>query len=164
MSAVSPISTRTGRVIPQVVLDAVQELVTKFDAGDYNPTPVVDLGALVANADGHVDPQELDALCAIFEPLLGAELDRELVSMLVDASVQVAQAAGSPARIRVIAEILNDCDAVEPALIVALSVAFASDGLSDAERSVITAIARATETSDARLAELTERVRKAFAS
>ncbi len=163
MSAVSPISTRTGRVIPQLVLDAVHALVTKFDAGDYNPTPVVDLGALVANADGHVDPQELDALCAIFEPLLGAALDRELVSMLVDASVQVAQAAGTEARIRVIAEILADCDAVEPALIVALAVAFASDGLSDAERGVVAALARATQQPEARVTELTERVRRAFA-
>jgi tellurite resistance protein len=157
-----PVSTRSGIVIPAMVLKSVDELVARLDAGDYNPTPVLDLGVLVAHADGVVDAKELDALRSIFEPLLGAKLDREVVGFLVDAAVQVIESAGIAPRIRVLSEILLDCDAAEPALVVALAVAFASEGLSEVERATVASLAKATDVSDARLGEIVEQVRLAF--
>lgn len=154
----------TLKQVPKLVSDAVEQLLQRFEAGDYNPTPLIDLGALVANADGTVDHAELEALRGILEPMLHTELDDELVGFLVDASVKVIKADGWQARMRVVAEILKDCDAAEQAITVALAVAFASDGYSDAERNVVTALAEATEVPRARLDALVESVRSAYPS
>ena len=149
----------TSAATTPYVRDAITRLLDHFERGDYNPTPIIDLGVLVANADGVVDAREIETLRDILEPLLGAQLNAELVGYLVEASLSVIRSAGVEPRMRVIAEILMDCDAVEEGVIVALAVAYASEGLSGAERTLVTQLAKASELPDDRLAALIERVR-----
>jgi hypothetical protein len=68
--------------------------------------------------------------------------------------------AGDEPRARLVAAILSDCDAVEHGLRVALAIAFASQGLTDAERTVIDRIADAARVPKSRVDELVEEVRK----
>lgn len=142
----------------ELVADAIERLCVAFERGGYNPTPIVDLGVLVVSADGVVDDRERDILLEVFQTLLGAKLSAEIVDHLVTASLQVIGAAGAESRARLVAEILLDCDAVEPGLVVALAVAYASEGLSKQERAVIERIADGTGWPRARLEELVERV------
>lgn len=149
---------------PELVQQAAGMLRARFDLNEYNPTPIVDLGALVANADGTVDAEEIDALRLLIEPMLGAQLNAELVRYLIEASLKVIAAAGVEPRVRLLAEILMDCDAVEEGIIVALAVAHASEGISEAERAVIESLSRAAELPARRLDQLNEQVRAAFAA
>lgn len=148
--------------VPRTVTAAVEALMKKMAAGDYNPTPIIDLGALIANADGVIDPEEIDTLRRILEPMLGAEIPTEVVRFLIDASVHVIKAAGVDARLRLVAEIMLDCDAVDASLLVAIGIAFASVGYTDAERAVVEKLAVAMEVTPEHLAELVEKIRKAY--
>ncbi len=148
--------------VPKLVADALEELRIRFEAADYNPTPIIDLGVLIANADGVVDANEIDTLRRILVPMLGESLDVETVRLLVDATVRVVDKAGADARLRLVAEILLDCDAVEEGVTVALGVAFASEGLSEPQRKTIGDLAEATSLGGSRLAELIEQVRTAY--
>jgi tellurite resistance protein len=141
-----------------VVQEAVASLCTLFDAGGYSLTPIIDLGALVANADGSVDASELEMLRYLFQTLLGSQMSKEMVEHLVRSSLQVILEAGVEARAALIAEILLDCDAVEEGLTVALAVAYASEGLAASERAIIELIGRAAELPSRRVAELIETV------
>ena len=142
-----------------LVDDAIGVLCTRFEQGGYNPTPVIDLGVLVARADGKVDEHERTALREVFEALLDERLSGEVVGHLITASLEVIETAGVDARARHIAEILKDCDAVEQGIVVALGIAFASEGLSKDERAVITRVADAAGMTRARLDALAEQVR-----
>ena len=142
-----------------LVAGAIADLCTRFERGGYNPTPIVDLGVLVARADGKVDEHEREALREVFEALLDERLNSEVVGHLIAASLEVIELAGVDARARLIAEILKDCDAVEQGLLVALGIAFASEGLSNDERAVITKIADVAGMSHERLDALAEKVR-----
>ena len=148
--------------VPRPVTEAVEILCARFEAGDYNPTPLIDIGALVANADGVVDADEIDTLRRILEPMLGEGLESEIVGFLIDASVRVISVDGVDARARLVAEILLDCDAVEQGLKVALGVAFASNGYSDAERAIVDKLARATNYPPARLDALVAKMRDLY--
>jgi tellurite resistance protein len=152
-----------GGATPPLVKDAAQALCDRFDSNEYNPTPLIDLGALVASADGKFDDKEMEALRQLLEPMLGAQLDTELVGYLIEASLRVIQAAGTGPRVRLLADILLDCDAVEEGLLVALAVAHASEGISPEERALVESLARAAHLPAARLAALEEKVRAAFA-
>jgi tellurite resistance protein len=153
---------RAGGFHP-VLQEAVSALCKRFEAADYGVTPIIDLAALVANADGTVDREEEAALLTLFRSSLGRELSPEMVRHLVRTSLQVVEAAGVQARAQLLAEVLLDCDAVEPGLLVALTVAFASEGLSSAERGVIVQIARKAGVGKARLEELIGVVERATA-
>ena len=142
-----------------VVRPAIDELCAAFESGGYNPTPIIDLGVLVAAADGSVDEGERAMLSDVFQTLLGTSLSGEVVDHLVTASREVIEAAGAGPRARLVAAILLDCGAVEPGIIVALAVAFASEGYSGAERAVIEGIADAAKLPRARLEELVTKVR-----
>lgn len=143
----------------QLIAKAIEELCTAFEIGGYNPTPIIDLGVLVASADGKIDSRERAMLLEIFQALLDTTLTAEVVDHLVTASVEIIEAAGAEARARLIAAILKDCDAVEPGVKVALALSFASRGLSSAEAKVIERIAVEGGMSQARLAKLTAEVR-----
>jgi tellurite resistance protein len=143
-----------------IVGPAIEKLCTAFDRGGYNPTPIIDLGVLVASADGTVDDRERGMLFDIFTTLLGTTLNSEVVDALVTASVEIIQQAGAEPRARLVGTILHDCDAGEDGLVVALAVAFASEGLSAAEQKVVDRIADAAGVSRVRLGELTKQVRK----
>src|SRR5262249_17908699 len=131
-------------------------------AGGYALTPVIDIGALVANADGTVDDEELEMLRYLFDALLGSRLSKEALAHLVRASIQVILEVGLEPRARFLAEILLDCEAVEEGLTVALGVAFASEGLSEPERSVVEAIARAARVPRAELDALVQKVQRSM--
>ncbi|MFT3776201.1 MAG: TerB family tellurite resistance protein [Minicystis sp.] len=128
---------------PALIQDSIAVLCTRFTAGGYGLSPIIDLGALVANADGTVDEKELDMLRYLFDAALGSRLGKDALAHLVRSSLQVILEAGLEPRARFLADILVDCNAVEEGLTVALGVAFASEGLSQPERDVIDAIARA---------------------
>jgi len=70
--------------------------------------------------------------------------------------------AGVDARVRVIAEIMLDCDAAEDGVLVAFAVAFASGQLEKAERSVIDALARASKIAPDRVAVLENQAKSLF--
>lgn len=144
----------------EVIDPAVDELCSAFERGGYNPTPIIDLGVLVASANGTVDVREREMLHDVFQALLETNLTAEVVDHLVSASLEVIELAGAESRARLVAAILRDCNAVEPGVRVALAVAFASQGLDPAERKVIERIASAGGMSAARLAELTLEIRK----
>lgn len=127
-----------------LVENAIEQLCAAFERGGYNPTPVIDLGVLVANADGTVDAEEREMLSDIFQALLETKLTAGQVDHLVTASLEVIQKAGMEARARLLGAILDDCDAAEQGVSVALAVAYASEGLSSAERSVIEMLAEAS--------------------
>ncbi len=141
-----------------IVAAAIDQLCAAFDRGGYNPTPIIDLGVLVVIADGVVDDREREVLLDLFQTLLDTKLSPEVVDHLVTASMQVVEAAGAESRARLIAEILLDCDAVEPGILVALAVAYASEGLSKEERVVIERIAEFAELPRSRLEQLIRRV------
>ncbi len=145
----------------EIVAPAIEQLCVAFDRGGYNPTPIIDLGVLVANADGKVTDRERDILLEVFSTLLETKLDGEVVGHLVSASLEVIEVAGMDRRTRLVAEILHDCDAVESGILVALAVAFSADGFSAKERQVIEGIADAAGLPRARLQALTEQVRTA---
>jgi tellurite resistance protein len=142
----------------EIVSGAIDELCVAFERGGYNPTPIIDLGVLVVSADGVVDDKEREILLDVFQTILDTKLSAEVVDHLVTASLEVIQAAGAESRARLIAEILLDCDAVEPGLLVALAVAYASEGFSKEERRVVERIADFARCPRARLKELIERV------
>ena len=164
MTDVDTNAARSVVMAHPIVRSAIDTLIERFELGDYNPTPIIDLGVLVASADGVVDEGEMDTLLQIFQTLLGATLSKATVGYLIEASLEVAKAAGTESRVRLIAEILNDCDAVEPGIIVALAVAYSTEGLSAAERGVIDAVAKAAGLSTDLLDALVESVRASLAT
>ena len=141
------------------VAPAIDELCDAFERGGYNPTPIIDLGVLVAYADGKIDDKEHAMLQDVFTTLLGTTLNGEVVDALVDASVEIIKAAGAEERARLVGTILKDCDAGEPGCVVALALAFASEGLSEGEQKVVNRIAEASGVTKDRLGELTKKVR-----
>ncbi len=145
--------------IRALVDDAIGVLCTRFEHGGYNPTPIVDLGVLVARADGKVDVAEKKALRDVFEALLDERLSGEVVEHLIAASLEVIEMAGVEPRARLVAEILKDCDAVEQGIVLALGIAFASEGLSKSERAVIDLIADAAGLSPERVDALAAQVK-----
>ena len=142
----------------KIISKAIDDLCRAFERGGYNPTPIIDIGVLVASADGKVDSREREMLLDVFQTLLDTTLTAEVVDHLITASMEVIEAAGAESRARHIASILKDCDAVEPGLRVALAIAFATQGLTKAERTVVERIANAGGVGAARLAQLTAEV------
>lgn len=142
-----------------LVAAAIDQLCAAFERHGFNPTPIIDLGVLVVSADGRVDSKEKEVLSDLFQTLLDAKLTPEVVDALVTSCLSVIDAAGAESRARLIAAILEDCDAVEPGLMVALAVAFASEGLSKNELVVIERIADAAEFPRSRLDELVAKVK-----
>ena len=138
---------------------AIDELCDAFERGGYNPTPIIDIGVLVASADGTVDERERAMLLEVFQTLLNTSLTAEVVDHLITASLEVIESAGAESRARLVAAILQDCEAIEPGVRVALAIAFASKGLDSAEVKVVDRIAAAGGMKPARVAQLTAEIR-----
>ena len=143
----------------KIIATAIDQLCVAFDSGGYNPTPIIDLGVLVASADGPADAREREMLLDVFQALLETSLTAEIVDHLVTASMEVIEVAGAASRARLVGAILADCDAVEAGVRVALTIAFASQGLSKAERTVIERIAAAGGMTPSRLTQLIAEMR-----
>jgi hypothetical protein len=152
------------------VREALKTLLQRFEEHEYNPTPIVDLGVMVAQADGRLDVAESMALTSVVGRLLGTEMSVEVAELLFGASAEVLEMAGFESRARLLAEVLRDCDAVEPAFIVAIELALSAERspdslrvladakasapkrrLRDAERQVLEKLADATRLPRARL-------------
>lgn len=142
-----------------IVVPAIEKLCAAFDRGGYNPTPIIELGVLVANADSKVTDRERTILREIFQTLLDTKLSPDVVEHLIASSLEVIEVAGAEPRERLVAAILQDCDAVEPGILVALAVGFSNDGLSSKERAVVERIAFSAALSPARLNALTAMVK-----
>ncbi len=155
----APMHSMSSMTMRDIVGAAIEQLSVSFERNGYNPTPIIDLGVLVVSADGVVDDKERAVLLDLFQTLLDTKLSSEVVDHLVTASLEVIREAGAESRASLIAEILLDCNAVEAGILVALAVAYASEGLSPSERVVIDRIAHATGLSTPRLEELIERVK-----
>ena len=145
-----------------IIQSAAAELATRLQAGGYALSPIVDIGALVANADGNVDDSEAEMLQYLFSELLGSKYTSDMVRHLVQASLRVILEAGLEPRARHIAEILLDCEAVECGLTLAVGVACASEGISSAEHDVVRTVARAARFRD--LDALVAKVKAALAA
>jgi tellurite resistance protein len=143
-----------------VIATAIDQLCSAFEKYGYNPTPIIDIGVLVLSADGKVDERERDMLLDVFQTLLNTSLTPEVVDALVSTSLDVIEAAGAESRARLVSEILKDCEAVEPGVRVALALAFASQGLSKAERAVVQRIANVGGLPASRLAQIEAEVRE----
>jgi tellurite resistance protein len=141
-----------------IVDKAIERMCGAFEKNGYNPTPIIDLGVLVANADGTVDAQERAMLSDIFQTLLDTKITSEVVDHLITASIEVIQAAGTGPRIRLVGAILKDCEAAADGLTLALAVAFASEGLSEKERQIVDGLAEAAGLEKDRLKELIAKV------
>ena len=141
--------------------DTVLVLMERLAAMDYYPTPIIDLGVIVAQSDGVIEDEELALLRELFGELLGTKLRGRLAQHLIDASLEVTKMAGADARIRVLAEVLADCGAVEEGLIVAASIANASHGIGPNERKLLEALAKASEAPAGMLSQVIARVEKA---
>jgi tellurite resistance protein len=142
----------------EIVGPAIDQLCAAFSRNGYNPTPIIDLGVLVASANGSVSAKERAVLSDVFQTLLETKLSPAVVDHLVIACSQVIAAAGAESRARLIGEILIDCQASEAGILVALAVAYASRGLSPEERKVIERIADAAGVPRSRLEELITKV------
>lgn len=142
-----------------LIATAIDELCDAFERCGYNPTPIIDIGVLVASADGTVDERERAMLLEVFQTLLNTSLTPEVVDHLITASLEVIESAGAESRARLVAAILQDCEAIEPGVRVALAIAFASKGLDSAEVKVVDRIAAAGGMKPARVAQLTAEIR-----
>ena len=143
-----------------IITNAVDELCAAFERQGYNPTPIIDIGVLIASADGKVDEREREMLLDVFQTLLGTSLTAEVVDNLVTASLEVIEAAGAESRARLVGAILRDIGAVEAGVRVALGLAYASHGLTGDERAVVDRIATAGSLGAKRVAELVAEVGK----
>jgi len=144
----------------KLIASAIDELCDAFERGGYNPTPIIDIGVLVASADGTVDERERTMLLDVFQTLLNTSLTPEVVDHLITASLEVIESAGAESRARLVAAILQDCEAIEPGVRVALAIAFASKGLDSAEAKVVDRIAAAGGMKPSRVAQLTAEIRE----
>jgi tellurite resistance protein len=166
IEADGPKRSKSGqfRAVAKEIHDLVERVVEKLDVNGYNPTPVLDIAALIAHADGKITDSEMRALQQVLEPILHQQVDSELVGYLIQASVEVVREAGVEARVRVIAEILLDCDAAEDGVLVAFAVAFAAEQLDKAERAVIDQLARAAKLTPEHVSTLENKAKSLFAA
>src|SRR5207248_7299125 len=95
-----PQRTKSGqfRAVAKEIHDLVERVVEKLDVNGYNPTPVMDIAALIAHADGKITDSEMKALQQVLEPILHQQVDSEPVGYLIHASVEVVRHAGVEAR------------------------------------------------------------------
>lgn len=107
--------------------------------GDDHLTAVVDLGVLVAAADGSIDDAEAERLGELLDGAMGGLLEPRLVRHFVREARARCEEEGLEARARAVGAELAAAGA--EALRVATAIARASQGISDAERALLAALA-----------------------
>ncbi|MBL8609670.1 MAG: hypothetical protein JNL38_20225 [Myxococcales bacterium] len=118
------------------VKEALKTILQRFEEHEFAPMPIVDLGVMIAQADGKFDAAEALALTSLVGRLLGAEMSVDIVELLFKASSEVLELAGFESRARLLGEVLRDCDAVEPAFVVAVELALSTERSPDSLRLV----------------------------
>src|SRR5439155_16167164 len=66
-----PQRTKSGqfRAVAKEIHDLVERVVEKLDVNGYNPTPILDIAALIAHADGKITDSEMKALQEVLQPI-----------------------------------------------------------------------------------------------
>ena len=139
----------------------VATLLVKLGSGDEGVQAIIDLAVLVAAADGKIDQAEHAALAGSLAEIIGGALAPPVARHLVRESKQKLEADGAEVRAKAIGATLRASDAAGDGLRLALAVAYASEGLSDAERARIEIVAAGAGTPDGLLDELAESMRPA---
>jgi tellurite resistance protein len=155
-----PRFSRSSRPPAPGFVPLVEALLMKLAHHGYYALPIVDLGVLVASADGVVDENEMEFLDELFTAALGEQLPTRVVQHLVSASQDVIQVAGSAARLQLLAEIFEDAGAMEDALQVAFAVAHADGAAHEAEIAVIRSFAARGHVDAARTSVLAKEAQK----
>ncbi len=106
---------------------------------------------LVAVANGVIDAAERAALAGALEAVMGSTVAPPVVRHLIRESRNHIQAEGIEARARAIGRALAARGAADEGLRLALAVAFASEGLGEAERERIEVMAKAAGATPARV-------------
>jgi tellurite resistance protein len=125
-------------------------LLLKLATHGYYPTPIIDLGVLVARADGTIDENERLLLKELFRSALDERLPNNVVEHLVNASQEVTRHAGSGPRLRLLADILVDCECEEEGLLVGYAIARVDGGMHEKEAETLADLARFAGVTDAR--------------
>jgi tellurite resistance protein len=120
---------------------------------------VVDLMCLIAQADGSISEPERDALGAVLKALMGSHLHEAVVKHLIRSSLREIAKDGAEKRLRAIAQMLNAHQLAEDGLILAMSIAFAGDGMTAPERAMLKFFATQISVVPARFDALIDRVR-----
>ena len=139
---------------------ALATLCRVFRSRSQGLSDLVELAAIVAAADGQVDEPERDALTDVVTVMLG-DLQPDLAKHLVNSTLHKIRELGWVPLVRDVAEALVACDAVEEGLTLAFAIAYASDGISTQERTVIETIASAAGVPPEQLASIRHAVRTA---
>ena len=143
----------------------VSEVAQAPKQGEFVSFPDSPFGLFMPYPPAGDQPGAIDKLVAgirdgeVFQTLLNTSLTPEVVDHLITASLEVIESAGAESRARLVAAILQDCEAIEPGVRVALAIAFASKGLDSAEVKVVDRIAAAGGMKPARVAQLTAEIR-----
>ena len=132
----------------------VDAYLARFGADDEGVQTAVDLTVLVAVADGVIDVAERAALASALEAVMGSSVAPTVVRHLIRESRNQIAAEGIEARARAIGRTFAARGAADEGLRLALAVAFASEGLGEAERERIAAMAKAAGATPARLEAL----------
>jgi hypothetical protein len=148
---VSDVSSRGWGVAMQRLID---ELLSRFPAGDAGLIALVDLTVLVAIADGSIGGAEMAVLTESIEAMMGSRLEASLVDHLVTESLSQIRVLGADASARDIGEVLAAHHAGEEGVRLAIAIALASEGLSAPELERIGEIAHAAGVSASLLDDL----------
>ena len=132
----------------------VDTLIENFARFDSYPTPLVDVAVLIAQADGQIDPSELEMLRDVISLVFGARMRASLVATLVNVSIEVTEAAGIEGRLRLIAAILHDCESIEEGVRFAALVAHGSKGLGAPEKAMVARLGAACMLSSEEVARI----------
>jgi len=123
----------------------VEALLTTLGDGDDALVALVDLGVLVASADGVIDDDELASLADLLHGAVGMRLDPSIVKHFVREARARLAADGRDARTQAVGAALAAKGAGAGGLAVAVAIARASQGVSADETAAIVAIAKAAE-------------------
>jgi tellurite resistance protein len=122
---------------------------------------LIDLAVLVARADGVIDEAEKAALSAFVAELVGENLSQMVVDHLVSEAIGAIEKKNLLAQCEAIGKTLAKADVVTDGLELAIRIAMASNGLAEAEKDVIYAVAKAAGATPEQTALLIARVGRA---
>jgi tellurite resistance protein len=147
--------------VPDTIKPLTDALLARFGDSDEGLTTAVDLAVLVAMADEQIDEAEMAALTASIEGLLGSHLSVAVAKHLITQSRAKIRAAGAETRARSLGASLKFHDAAEDGLRLALAIAWASEGLAEAERALLAVVAGTAGVAAPRLDALAAEVKPA---
>ena len=146
------------KISPPAIQNA-RVLCQRMESSRYGLGPLVDLATLVANADGTIDPDEMQVLCEALDILLGAAVDQEMAQRLVEASQYMIGRTGAAKHTSAIGKIFAECSVADEAILFGASIGHASGRISDAEREVLHTLGKSAGVGPGHIDELIARGR-----